>query len=227
MERVPGFGDKAVFHALAAARKVDLGSRVRLLERPGNGQGRVDVAGRAAGSDQNAHRVPLLILLGLRAAVNGAPGRRAAAQTFPKLPLALLLLGADARVACARDAEQHAHLAQKQQQACAAGREKRQADAGVGQRGRDDADVAEHLPGDLCRDADAEHGAEIIRRAQRNKMPWTISAPNSTMHSTAPRKPSSSQTMEKMKSLVASGSQRCFWRLLPMPSPVSPPEAME
>ena len=56
--------------------------------------------------------------------------------------------------------------------------------------------------------------------------PCTRKTTNSTMTSTAPAKPSSSQTTLKMKSLVLSGSQSCFSMLLPSPRPVTPPEPM-
>ena len=56
--------------------------------------------------------------------------------------------------------------------------------------------------------------------------PCTRKSTNSRMTSTAPTKPSSSQTTLKMKSLVLSGSQSCFSMLLPRPRPVTPPEPM-
>ena len=57
-------------------------------------------------------------------------------------------------------------------------------------------------------------------------MPCTMRAANSPIQTRAPTKPSSSQSTEKIKSLVASGSQSCFWLELPMPTPNRPPLPM-
>ena len=57
-------------------------------------------------------------------------------------------------------------------------------------------------------------------------MPRHSSSTNSPTIAQAPTKPSSSQTMEKMKSFCGSGTKRCFWRLLPRPRPAAPPEPM-
>ena len=46
------------------------------------------------------------------------------------------------------------------------------------------------------------------------------------MTAAAPTKPSSSHRIEKMKSFWGSGTYRYFCRLLPSPSPITPPEAM-
>ena len=75
------------------------------------------------------------------------------------------------RIARAGDTEHNAHLAKQEQQTCAAGREERQADAGVGQQRRANADVQKYLPPHLRDDADAQQGAVQIRGAQRNADP--------------------------------------------------------
>ena len=56
--------------------------------------------------------------------------------------------------------------------------------------------------------------------------PRSKSPTNSRITATAPMNPSSSQTMEKMKSFCGSGTYMCFWRELPNPSPVAPPDPM-
>ena len=56
----------------------------------------------------------------------------------------------------------HAHFCQQQDQTGAAGREKRQADAGIRDGVGDHGDVAEHLPGDLRHNANSHHGAELV-----------------------------------------------------------------
>ena len=57
-------------------------------------------------------------------------------------------------------------------------------------------------------------------------MPRHSSSANSRITAQAPTKPSSSHRMEKMKSFCGSGTNRCFWRLLPRPRPAAPPEPM-
>ena len=57
-------------------------------------------------------------------------------------------------------------------------------------------------------------------------MPRKSSSKNSATTSTAPIKPSSSHKIEKIKSFCGSGTYRYFCRLLPSPSPASPPDAM-
>ena len=61
MERVARLGDQAVLHALFPACKMDLSGGVGFFQGTRNGQRRVDMAGRAAGSDQNFHTISLLI----------------------------------------------------------------------------------------------------------------------------------------------------------------------
>ena len=56
--------------------------------------------------------------------------------------------------------------------------------------------------------------------------PRSSSRLNSRITAQAPTNPSSSHRMEKMKSFWGSGTNRCFWRLLPSPSPTAPPEPM-
>ena len=91
------------------------------------------------------------MVFSLRAAfLLGLCGFMLGAQRFP-------LLGRP--LAVAADVHHHAHLGQQQDQTGAARREEGQADAGVGQGVGDHCDVAEHLPGDLCHDADAHHRA--------------------------------------------------------------------
>ena len=60
VEGVPGLGDKTVLHAFLPAGKVDLGGGVRSAQGARNGKGRVDMAGGAAGGDENAHFKQLL-----------------------------------------------------------------------------------------------------------------------------------------------------------------------
>ena len=55
MEGIARLCDQTVLHALLPARKMDLGSGVGLFDGSRNGQSRVDMAGSAAGSDQNSH----------------------------------------------------------------------------------------------------------------------------------------------------------------------------
>ena len=55
VEGVACLGHQTVLHALLAAGKVDLGRRVCLFDSTCNGKCRVDMAGSAAGSDQNSH----------------------------------------------------------------------------------------------------------------------------------------------------------------------------
>ena len=55
MEGIARPGHQAVLHPLFAAGKMDLGGGVGRPQRPRNGKGRVDMAGRTAGSDQYAH----------------------------------------------------------------------------------------------------------------------------------------------------------------------------
>ena len=57
-------------------------------------------------------------------------------------------------------------------------------------------------------------------------MPRKSSSKNSATTSAAPIKPSSSHKIEKIKSFCGSGTYRYFCRLLPSPSPASPPDAM-
>ena len=57
-------------------------------------------------------------------------------------------------------------------------------------------------------------------------MPRRSSSKNSATTSAAPIKPNSSHRIEKIKSFCGSGTYRYFWRLLPSPSPASPPDAM-
>ena len=52
-------------------------------------------------------------------------------------------------------------------------------------------------------------------------MPRHSSSANSRITAQAPTKPSSSHRMEKMKSFCGSGTNRCFWRLLPRPRPAT------
>ena len=51
-------------------------------------------------------------------------------------------------------------------------------------------------------------------------------SPNSKSTAAAPKKPSSSQMMVKIKSFCGSETYPNFWRLLPRPSPNKPPEPM-
>ena len=55
VEGIARLGHQTVLHPLFAAGKMDLGRRVCFFQCTGNGQCGVDMAGRAAGSDQNTH----------------------------------------------------------------------------------------------------------------------------------------------------------------------------
>ena len=55
VERIARLTHQTVLHALPAASKVDLGRRICLFDGTCNGKCRVDMAGSAAGSDQNSH----------------------------------------------------------------------------------------------------------------------------------------------------------------------------
>ena len=55
VEGIARLSYQTVLHALLAAGKVDLGRRVCLFDSTCNGKCRVDMAGSAAGSDQNSH----------------------------------------------------------------------------------------------------------------------------------------------------------------------------
>ena len=55
VEGVARLGHQPVFHSLFPAREVDLGAGVCFFQCTGNGQRGVDMAGRAAGCDQNTH----------------------------------------------------------------------------------------------------------------------------------------------------------------------------
>ena len=158
----------------------------------------------AVQSDGRAGRLPGLFLLGF---ARGAADRRHLRAVAP-------------------DVDHDAHLGHEQQQAGAARGEEGQADAGVGQGVGDDGHVAEHLPATW---AMMPTPTRVLKRSPAWKAimnPCTSSSTNSRMTTTAPTKPSSSQTTLKIKSLVHSGSQSCFSTLLPRPRPVSPPEPM-
>ena len=95
-----------------------------------------------------------------RSQVNGLAGKFCLALSAGGFPLGTHLLPLLRHpLAVAAYVHHHAHFCQQQNQACAAGGEEGQADAGVGQGVGDHGDIAEHLPRDLCHDADAHHGA--------------------------------------------------------------------
>ena len=91
---------------------------------------------------------------------------RRASQLPVDLGLVLLLTGFHPGIARSGYAEQYAHLTQKQQKTGAARRKERQADAGIGQQSGGHTNVAEHLPGHLGRNADAQQGAKKVRRIE-------------------------------------------------------------
>ncbi len=126
-----------------------------------------------------------------------------------------------------RETGQHdAHLAQQHHQAGAAGGKEGQADAGVRDGVGDHGNVQHRLQGHLHHEPHHQQCPEAVRRAWAASVtPRSSSRLNSRITAQAPTNPSSSHRMEKMKSFWGSGTNRCFWRLLPSPSPTAPPEA--
>ena len=72
----------------------------------------------------------------------------------------------------------------------------------------------------------ASSAPNLSRARTAIDIPRRSSSKNSATASAAPIKPSSSHRIEKIKSFCGSGTYRYFWRLLPSPSPASPPDAM-
>ncbi len=124
-----------------------------------------------------------------------------------------------------RDVREHAGREQAHDQRRAAVADERQRQPLGRQRAQHDADVDQRLQPEHRRDAERQVGAEHVARAERRARsrarPARRTAP---ITNRTPIRPSSSPTMERMKSVCASGRKNSFCRPSPRPRPVTPPE---
>ncbi len=175
--------DQTVLHALLTAGKVDLGRRVCFLIAPAMASAGVDMAGSAAGSDQNSHDDSSCIVVHLgrswgspplacrpqnvaavRPGGHGLDGVRQLHHAEPLQPAAVRA----AALCCAtrsplRPMFTITPISASSKIRLVPPEEKKGSEMPVLGRGvGHDGDVAEHLPRDLGHDADAHQRAEPV-----------------------------------------------------------------